>query len=375
MARVSESEAALARAVLIHGPLSRSALTSRLGLSPASLTRLAKPLIDSGLLVELDDVTDGSVGRPSRPLDISPGAGTFVGIKLTGDRMYAVATGIRAEPLEWHEREILDRRPSAIIDAIAALVADMHLTDLAGVGVSLGGVARDGAVEYAPYLDWRDVRLSDELERRLHVPVSVENDVVALAEAERWFGLGRGMAGFVTMTIGIGVGYGLVVGGQVVRTADAAAGTGGHIPLDPHGPMCELGHRGCAQAMLTSGSIAAQASAALRRAVDYEEVLHLARAGEPLARAVVDAAGDALGRFIALATNFTLQSAVVLAGEGVALYELVTDRVQAVITAERDPYAAEVSIHVDRSGFRAWARGAAAVAIQSAMGRIETSAR
>lgn len=64
---LTESENALAEAVLIHGPISRSALTSRLGLSAASLTRLAKPFLDTGLLIELDDVVDGSVGRPTRP--------------------------------------------------------------------------------------------------------------------------------------------------------------------------------------------------------------------------------------------------------------------------------------------------------------------
>ena len=70
---MSESEAALARAVLIHGPLSRSALTKRLSLSPASLTRLAKPLLDSGILIELSDTVDGTVGRPGgRPRPCLP---------------------------------------------------------------------------------------------------------------------------------------------------------------------------------------------------------------------------------------------------------------------------------------------------------------
>ncbi len=65
------SELALVRTVLIHGPLSRAELAVRLGLSPASLTRLAKPFLERGDFIELDDVIDG-VGRPSRPLDISP---------------------------------------------------------------------------------------------------------------------------------------------------------------------------------------------------------------------------------------------------------------------------------------------------------------
>jgi predicted NBD/HSP70 family sugar kinase len=364
---VSSGEIAVAQEVLIHGPLSRTALTSRLDLSPASLTRLAKPLIDRGLLVELGDVADGSVGRPSRPLDIAPDAGRFIGIKLTGDYLYAVATGMRADPMAWSEHPLGDRSPAAVLDAVVRSVEELAVTDLTGIGVSLGGFVRDGIVAQASFLEWHNVALADELSRRIGVPVTVENDIVALAEAERWFGPGKDLPGFAIVTIGAGVGYGLVVAGQAVRTADAGAGTGGHIPLSHSGPICAEGHRGCAQALLTAGSIAAQVSTALQRRVSYDEVLELATSGERAARTVVDAAGDALGRFIALAANFTLQPDIVLAGEGVPIYDLVADRVANVIAAERDPLAEPVRIHVDRSGFRAWARGAAAVAIQTAI--------
>lgn len=369
---MSDSEAALARAVLIHGPLSRRDLTSRLGLSAASLTRLAKPLLDSGLLVELDDVADGSVGRPSRPLDIAPNAGRFIGIKLTGDALYAVGTDIRAEPLAETERSLGDPSPEAVASEVVSAVTSLGLDGLVGVGVSLGGTVRDGVVQRAAFLGWGEVDLAARLERELGVPVAIENDLVALTEAERWFGAGRGLAGFVTITIGAGVGYGLVVDGQVVHTPDAATGTGGHVPLDPYGPVCPSGHRGCAQAMLSSGSIAAQVSGALGRPVDFAETLELAEAGEPAARAVIADAGTALGRMIALAANLSLQSAVVLAGEGIGLYALVEDEVRAAVAAGRDADAAPIDIHVDDSGFRAWARGAAAVAIQAAMARMRS---
>ncbi|MGB4777719.1 ROK family protein [Microbacterium sp.] len=370
-----DSEVALARAVLIHGPVSRSALTSRLSLSPASLTRLAKPLLDSGVLVELDDVVDGSIGRPSRPLDIAPDIATFVGVKLTGDRLYAVATTIRAEPLAWFEEPITDPSPDAVVALVVRIVRSLGATDLSGVGVSVGGYVRDDLISFAPFLGWTDVDLVSPLVAALAVPVTVDNDVAALAEAERWFGVGRELDGFAVITIGVGVGYGLVVDGQVVRTADAGTGTGGHIPLSPNGPVCPEGHRGCSRAFLTSGSIAAQVSAALGRTIDYDDVLELAAAGQPAARTVVDAAGDALGTLIALAANLTLQSSVVLAGEGIGLYELVADRVAAAIDAGRDRRAEPVTVYPDTAGFPAWARGAAAVAIQQALLRIAAGRR
>ncbi|GEL98649.1 ROK family transcriptional regulator [Cellulomonas terrae] len=368
---LSDSERALARAVLIHGPISRSELTSRLGLSPPSLTRLAKPFLDRGLLVELDDRSDGSVGRPVRPLDVRPGLAHFAGVKITGESLHVVATDVRAALLVYVEVPLRGHEPEVVADEIARAVRALGVDRIAGVGVSLGGEVRDGRVEFAPFLEWTEVPFAQLVEDRLDIPVSLENDLVALAEAERWFGLGRGIPGFAVITIGAGIGYALVVNGSVVHSREAGVGLGGHLPLSTTGPVCHVGHRGCAEAMLTSGSIAAQVSGALQRPLDYDDVLRLAREGHPAATTVVDEAAAALGRFVALAVNLTLQPAVVLAGEGIALFALAEGKVRAAIAADRDPRAEPVRLYVDDSGFSAWARGAATIAIQDAVDRID----
>lgn len=367
---LSDSEGALARAVLIHGPISRSELTSRLGLSPPSLTRLAKPFLDRGLLVELDDRSDGSVGRPVRPLDVRPGLAHFAGVKVTGESLHVVATDVRAALLGYEERPLSTRDPDGVAAEIARAVRELGVDRIAGVGVSLGGAVREGRVEFAPFLGWTDVPFATLVEAELGVPASLENDLVALAEAELWFGLGRDIPGFVVITIGAGVGYALVVNGHVVHSREAGVGLGGHIPLSTTGPVCHLGHRGCAEAMLASGSIAAQVSAAHQRPLDYAEVLRLARDGDPAATTVVDEAATALGRLVALSVNLTLQPAAVLAGEGIGLFAVAEERVRAAIAADRDPRAEPVRLYVDESGFSAWARGAATIAIQDAVERI-----
>lgn len=365
---LTDSEAAVAREVLIHGPLSRRVLATRLHLSPASLTRLARPLLDAGLLVELDDAVDGTVGRPSRPLDVSPAAGTFVGIKLTGERLYLVATDVRAQVLATREADLPDTAPGAVSAVVARLVD--AIDDVRGVGVGLGGHVLDGVAVEAPFLGWRDVPFAPVLADRLGIPVTLENDVVALADAERWFGVGRGIPGFAVVTIGAGVGLGLVVDGRTVRTPDAARGTVGHLPLRADGPACPQGHRGCADALLTTGALTARVSRALRRAVGIDDVFSLAREGDPAARAAVDDAGEALGILCGLAANLSLQADVVLAGEAAAVHDLARERVDDALARTRPGGSSPVRVHVDGAGFSAWARGAAAVAIQAEMGRI-----
>jgi predicted NBD/HSP70 family sugar kinase len=109
--------------------------------------------------------------------------------------------------------------------------------------------------------------------------------------------------------------------------------------------------------------------------VTYEDALALAQAGDPAARAITDAAADALGRFMALAANLTLQHAVVLGGDGIGLFSVAEERVRAAMLADRDPLADPIEIQVDASGFAAWARGAAAVAIQDAVSRLDLERR
>jgi predicted NBD/HSP70 family sugar kinase len=367
----------LAREVLIHGPISRAELGRRLGLSPASLTRLSKPFLDRGLFIEAPDLVQGATGRPARPLDVAVDARRFVGIKLSGDTAHGVLTDLRASALALDSRPLPSHDPAVVVETVAELIDALTPADvrLASVGVSVGGnVADQRIVTRAPFLEWRDVALADLLEARLGVPVDVENDVTALTTAEQWFGPARGHDAFAVVTIGAGVGYGLVMHDRVVTTPDTGLGLGGHLPLDPSGPLCSEGHRGCATAMLSIPSICAQVGIALGREVRYDEVLELAASRHPLAVSVTDAAGRALGRMLAYIANIAMVDAIVLSGEGIGLWDVAGDVALAALAADRDPEATPVVVHVDEAGFGSWARGAAAVAIQGALARLRLPA-
>ncbi|WP_233194201.1 ROK family transcriptional regulator [Cryobacterium sp. M25] len=373
---VSETSRELARAVLIHGPISRSDLGRRLGLSPASLTRLSKPFLDCGLFVEGSEDRDGTVGRPARPLDVRVDASRFVGVKLTGDDVFAVLTDLRANEVGSARRVLADHTVEHVVARIDEVVRELGGPDgLSALGVCVGGHVTDArVVTRAPFLGWHDVDLATRLERLLGIPVTIENDVVALTSAEQWFGAVRGAPTFAVLTIGVGVGYGLVVNDQVIVTADSGLGLGGHIPLDPNGPLCPEGHRGCSQAMLTSQSVSAQVSVALGREVDYDEVLRLAVEGNRAAASVVTATGRGLGRLIAVIANIGMLDTIVLSGEGMPLWALASEEVIAAARADRDPDATPLTIVVDDSGVSSWARGAAAVAIQRSLGRLAAAA-
>lgn len=365
---------AVARSIIVHGPISRTAIAERLGLSQSTLTRLVKPLIASGLVHEQSDSRPEGLGRPPKPLEARAGSRRFAGIKLTGDEVIGVVVDLRADELGEAHRRLIDRSVPAVVDAIAAVVeelADGHAVELSAVGISLGGSARDGrTVDRAPFLDWHGVALADEVEQRIGVPVVVDNDVIALTAAEHWFGEGRGLHDFAVVTIGAGIGLGLVRADEVARTRDAGLGLAGHVPLDPHGPLCMLGHRGCSTAVLTIPSMCAQFAAATGAPVEFAELIAAGKEGDPRAAAILGSAGSALGRLLALVANLAMVETIVLSGDGLALLDVAEPQMQEALAAERDIDAAPVDLRVDRSDFVRWARGAAAVAIQFALPRL-----
>jgi len=362
----------LALEILLDGPLSRAELARRVRLSAGSLTRLTKPMLESGLLVEVSaGPSDPRVGRPSQPLDIVATAHHFVGIKLTGDDAVGVLTTLRAEVIATGERQLTDHTPETVAATVAELARSLaaEVPDsggITGIGVTLGGGVVDKTeVRWGSFLGWTDVPLGELVTDLTKVPVVVANDITALTESTHWFGAGRGVGRFCLVTIGAGIGYGLVVHDQTVDSEDASLGLIGHHPLVPDGPRCDRGHHGCASALLTTEAVVTQVSAALGRSVSYEEALELAAAGDPAARQVIGTAGYALGRLIAAAANFTMPERVIIGGEGVRLAEVAHGEVLDGLHVDRHPAVPDPPIVLLAPDFTEWARGAAVIAIQT----------
>lgn len=367
----------VAQEVLLQGPLSRAELARRFDLNPGTLTRITKALVDEGVLTGSSGAPAGvgasagleevRLGRPSQPLDVVTDGLEFVGVKVAGEHAYAVRTTMRAQVLRTADAPLPSHDPAAVSDVVAALVHEVG-AGAARIGVSVGGHVTDAAVRRGPFLGWSDVPFAALLTTRLGTTPVLSNDVVAVTEATHWFGEARGCERFALVTIGAGTGLGVVTHGRIVMDDDVGLGLVGHLPLDPFGPVCRLGHRGCAEAVLTTSAITAAASTALQRTVTYEDVMALAEAADPAARRIVDDAGRHLGRFIALVANITMPQLVVVGGEGAGLFSLTEQIVRDAVAGDRDPLAAPVPITVQEGGLTAWARGAAVIAIQDFVG-------
>ncbi|WP_086765448.1 ROK family transcriptional regulator [Streptomyces bobili] len=365
--------------VLSHGPLTRLEMARRAGLSPAAVTKAVRPLIASGYLAEEADAGGDAevrpaLGRPATLVRVDGGRALFIGVKLTGDEIIGVLTDLCCRILLARRVPLADRDPDAVLDATTDLVREL-LTEAEGYGVRVAGLGiavsgdvdrAEGVVQYSPFLDWHDVPLAGLVAAGTGLPVTVDNDVRALTVAEQWFGAGVGLSDFAVVTVGAGIGCGLVVHGRVVAGAHGVAGEIGHVTVEADGPPCHCGNRGCLEAVASDGAILAR----IRETGGTEvtgtaEAVERARQGDTGAREAYARAGNAIGRGIATVVNLFGPARVIISGEGLAAYDLFAEQIREAFQAAAFGSAAQCDVRTRPLPFEEWARGAAATAIQS----------
>ncbi|MGF1661114.1 MAG: ROK family glucokinase [Kineosporiaceae bacterium] len=287
------------------------------------------------------------------------------------------------------EIEHLTRRPSpaddpdALDDAIAECVAELReKSDVGAVGLAAAGyVSEDrSTMSYAPNLAWRDRPLAPPLRARTGLDVVVENDANAAAWAEYRFGAGRGCQDAVLVTLGTGVGGGIVVGGRLVRGGHGYAAELGHLRAVPRGLPCGCGQLGCWEQYISGNALVAEAR---RRAggdpvrwrgvlgpvggdeerIDGPLLTELAAAGEPVAVDLVHDLATMVGEFCSSVVA-VLDPEVIVLGGGLGSVELLLEPARAAFTRTVSPrgHHPPVEIRVAEMGNTAGIVGAADLA-------------
>ena len=358
-------------ALISTGPMGRGDLAERLGLSAATTTRTVRPLIEAGLIEEQPPAEVAGPGRPTRLLAVVPSCATVAGIKLTDDRLYAVLTDPLGQVLVRDSQPL----PQTDVRSVTALIASVvaQLARRCGrrpdaIGISLGAaVVGRRTVVVASFLGWRDVPLAAMVAEATGLPCVAANDVRAFAYAEAWFGAGREKDPFALVTLGAGIGCGIVVAGEVVSGAQGAAGSVGHLPVDPSGPSCEIGHPGCARALASTSGILRAASEHLGCEVEelsLDLLLSPDMRGNRGVDGVLRRAALAVGRVVGTLIAYVDPELVVVSGEGVAVVEAYREVFEAEVGGLRHWAAAPVPVLLRPFEFDEWARGAAALALE-----------
>lgn len=342
----AHNAALVLRALYDHSPISRAEVARMSGLTRTTVGEVVGILIDDGLAREVGR-GPSTGGKAPILLELIDGARLVIGLDLGESVFRAALLDLRGQVQLTIEREVvgIDGRQwlEVVHELIDELVRDKRAT-LLGIGVGTPGIvdAATGTLRWAVNLDWQDLPLGEILRTRHGVPVEVANDSRAAALAIELFS-GQRRSNLVAIKVGLGVGAGIVLGGELFHGDGFGAGEIGHVVVVDDGVECRCGRFGCLETVASSRAILERATEAATANPDSHLGRRLVAAGRLSlddVRAAVDA-GDAGARDIVVTAGRFLGQAVagiigVLDVEHIALHGSVAQLGDAWLDAVRD---------------------------------------
>jgi len=357
--------------VLRSGPATQADIARTTSLSGATVSTIARDLLAAGAVLTVD-----APGR-GQQLRLAPGSGLTAGIAFGNHRVLialgdltstvlAEATVDLAAGLD--AAEACDAAVRSLDEQLAA--AGVGRDALVGVGVSVPApVPARGTAGHHPR--WAGVDGRALLAELLPCAVHVDNDANLGARAEARWGELRGTSTGAWVKASTGIGLGLVLDGRVHRGAKGTAGELGHVSIDPGGPLCPCGNRGCLELSAGTPALVRQHRESTGTDLSGPELVLAARRGEPAARRLVEDAGGRIGEALAALVTLVDPERVVVGGDLAEAGDLLLDPLVASLRSRAMPAVTEgVSVAVTSLGDRAEVLGALALALEVASPRI-----
>jgi predicted NBD/HSP70 family sugar kinase len=341
------NQSAILETIREHGPISRSDVARSLLLSPATVTRIVNDLLEQQLVRESGS-SFAPYGRRPVLLEFNPRASLIIGVYVHRDMLGAVSD-LNGEILE--RRAVPSVPGEAGVERLIGLIKELHQVaaeygpPVRGVGIGAPSVVtyRDGMVMWAPSLDWRRLPLKARVEQAVGLRVFVENEVNLIALGESWRGAGQDVGNLVCISLGPGIGAGIVLNGLLYRGTHNAAGEVGYIlpgtdflghSYDDYG--CLEGLAGCVGIAQRAGQLLASGQPSILRdrwtggetELTADAVLQAARQGDALALGVVDQISDYLSLVVANAVCVLDPDRIVITGDLVNHADLFVKRIQ-----------------------------------------------
>lgn len=251
-------------------PLSRAEVAKITGLTKATVSTLVAELMEENLLYEIG-TGESSGGRKPVMLVFRQDAGYAIGVDLGVRDIHAVLTDLKGTIV--HEtrsslrgldtpEQVLGRLKECLRRLVNKAPASPY--GVVGIGVGVPGITDDqGTVLFAPNLGWRNVPLQSLLEKEFKVPVIIDNEANAGAVGEKEFGIGRNVSNLIYISVGIGIGSGIILKDELYRGASGYSGEMGHITVHADGRPCRCGNVGCWELYASEQAILAEAEALL----------------------------------------------------------------------------------------------------------------
>ena len=361
------------RAIATSGPVSRAQLARDLGLSGPTLTQATKQLIERGLIAELEQ-SPSTGGRRATLLGLVAAAGQVIGIKLAADHLVGVCVDLESVILWKFDEPFNSRGQDAIIELekILKKYSERVAGQLLGIGIGIPGVVepKDSATVNSAMLGWYNFDVGGYLSKALSTPVLLENDVNTLAVTESLYGRGRDVSNFLTITVGRGIGLGIVINGELYAGSHGA-GEIGHVTTSKSKLSCECGKLGCLETIASDPAIlsAAIEAGVLPANSKISQLWSMARKDPKVAAKFFKVAAEELGIALANVINVFGPELILVSGEGSEAWDIwgkwLTTSLNENVVATMRSYEIEIDPWDDVK----WALGASAIVLQASLSR------
>lgn len=324
-------------------------------------------------------------GSPVLAVDIG---GTKIMTAVFSDEGRMLAKDVYPTQADEGHRAVIERLFSAIDGLLNE--NDVVPSQLGGIGIAAAGIIDSGRglITVAPNLPgWHDVPLKRIVAEKYRVNTFLINDACGAALGEHRFGAGRGVSNLVLLTLGTGIGGGIIINGELYEGASGSAGEIGHMIIDVNGPECGCGNRGCLEALASGKAVSRDAINRIKKGdesslvsmvggkiegITAEQVGAAARSGDPLALDVLSRAASYLGMGLVNLVNIFNPEMIILGGGMAKLGALFLDPVKRVVAEAAFPVSAQaVSIVTAQLGNEAGIYGAAAYVLKTSTRRTE----
>ncbi|MGY4688636.1 ROK family transcriptional regulator [Salibacterium sp. K-3] len=246
-------------------PISRAQISKESGLNKATVSGLVSELMEEQFVLEIGTGLS-SGGRKPVMLYFNKAAGCAIGIDLGVNYILAVLTDLQGHVIEKVEEPLDDSSLHVVLPMMKEIVSGLMERQpyspygVVGIGIGVPGITdNNGTILFAPNLHWEHVDLKQDLEQSFQLPVVVENEAKAGAHGENIHGAGKASSDFVYISLGIGIGTGIIIDNKLYKGAKGISGEMGHFTIDANGKKCRCGNKGCWELYSSESTLLEQA--------------------------------------------------------------------------------------------------------------------
>ncbi|GAB4114928.1 MAG: xylose repressor [Candidatus Caldatribacteriota bacterium] len=383
----------LNRAIVINtilncGPLSRTRIAELTDLNLSTVSNIVSDLISKELIHETGEGKSKGGRRPIL-LEFNSNEKSVLGIKVGLDGIVIGLLNLKSEvldkefipcPIKQEEKRILEVLSKSIQELLKK--NKIKLEEIVGCGIGISGLVnqKEGYLVFSPILQWKKVRFREILEEKFKFPVFIDKDVNTLALAEKRFGAGKNINHFICITIGKGVGAGVVINGEIYYGSYGGAGDFGHIIIEKDGPRCYCGKKGCLEIFSSDQFVISRMKEFLVKKdsqeirnfftakkdltlLSVQDILELATKGEAISQGIFRELGENLSWGIMNLISLFDPELILIGGDGAKAGELILHPIRKKIK-DYFPFKPELKILPTQTGEDGWITGAAELVLQ-----------